>query len=170
MSDTVIETGNTPKVEEAENSPIESSERMFTQEQVNKLVGEARRKATNKNENYELYKQAYEELEAIKQANKSELERAQEKASKLEAELGELKHAQEIQRITNDIALEMGVPADVLRGNSEEEIRKHAETLQATFVKAPAPHLVKNGTFATSEEGKTKASILGDAIRQASNV
>ena len=85
MSDTVIETGNTPNVEEAENSPIESSERMFTQEQVNKLVGEARRKASHKNENYELYKQAYEELEAIKQANKSELERAQEKASKLEA-------------------------------------------------------------------------------------
>ena len=61
MSDTA-QAGEITSNEGAENPTIEGSERTFTQEEVNRLVGKARKDASHKNENYEIYKQAYEEL------------------------------------------------------------------------------------------------------------
>ncbi len=92
MSDTVSTGTQATDNVGAENSTIDGSERTFTQEEVNRLVGKARKEASHKNENYEMYKSAYEELEQIKESNKSELQKAQDKATKLETQLKALKH------------------------------------------------------------------------------
>lgn len=165
MSDTA-QAGEITSNEGAENPTIEGSERTFTQEEVNKLVGKARKNASHKNENYEMYKQAYEELEQIKESNKSELQKAQDRASKLETQLKTLKHNEEVQAWKREVAGATGVPADVLRGNSKEEIEQHAQELQTAFSTPTAPVIGSDGKFSNSQKGKSKAELFAETLER----
>lgn len=163
MSDTA-NAGETTSTEGAENPTIEGSERTFTQEEVNRLVGKARKEASHKNENYEMYKSAYEELEQIKESNKSELQKAQDRAAKLETQLKTMKHNEDVQGWKREIAETTGVPADVLRGNTREEIEAHAQALQSAFAKPSAPIVGSDGKFSNAQRGKSKVELFAEAL------
>lgn len=150
MSETVP-TSN----EGVENPTIEGSERTFTQDEVNKLVGRARKEAAHKNENYELYKSAYEEYEQLKERNKTELEKAQDKAAKLENQLKALEQKEKVASWKREVAEATGVPADVLRGSTKEDIEEHASVLQKAFAKPSAPIVGSDGLYPNKTKGKS---------------
>ncbi len=70
-----------------------------TQEDLDKIIGKRVMRERDKYKDYDKYKSAAEELDKIKEANKSDLEKATSRAEKAEKELASLKSAQ-CRRIT----------------------------------------------------------------------
>ena len=127
-NETVEETGATSNEGTTEENPSAegSQEKVFSQEEVNRLLADEKRKARAK-----AAKEA-EELKAENQRQKEELE-----GFKQEKQVNDWKKS---------IAAETGVPADVLRGTTEEDIRAHAEAL--------APHFKEHSAPVVDGEGK----------------
>ena len=74
--------------QQEETSASAGTERVFTQEEVNTLVGQAKLKERGKHKDFDSYKAAFEELQAIKEKGKSELQKAIDKFSERTAGKG----------------------------------------------------------------------------------
>lgn len=70
-------------------------------------------------------------LDEIEEANKSELQKATERANNLEAELNGLKKAEEVRLMRENVAKETGVPSSLLNGDTEESCKAQAEAIKA---------------------------------------
>lgn len=90
-------------------------------------------------------KDAADELAQLKDSEKTEIEKANERAAKLEAERNALMAEKNVAGWKKEVSEASGVPADVLRGTSMEEIEAHAETLKPYFEKEPAPVIGSDG-------------------------
>lgn len=139
----------------------------FTQEQVNSIVGKEKEKYKSKYANFDEYKKAFDELNTIKEQNKTELEKMQDRAERAEKELNALKTSAELQKIKTEISKSSGVPVEVLTGNSREELEEQAETLKPIFEKYSTPQ-VQNDGYAPAEpkKGATNAEIFGNLLNE----
>ena len=118
-ADTVEEAAADTAAHQSENQPAgDSLQKTFTEQEV-----DAKIKARIDKQNA---KHA-EELAAVS-ARVKELE---ESAAKVEAERDTLKKQKEIAELTQRIATEKGVPANMLHGETEEELTKSAEAVAA---------------------------------------
>lgn len=117
----------------------------FTQDEVNKLVQERLGKERAKYEGYEELKAKAAKFDELDEANKSELQKAQEKTQQLQAELNKLKKDAEISVMRQKVATEKGVPADLLTGETEEACNEQAEKLLAFAGNNAAYPVVKDG-------------------------
>lgn len=151
------EATTTPSVEANENPAIEGSQKLFTQEQVNSLVGGARTKEREKYPNYEEYKKAYEELNDLKEAQKSDLEKATSRAEEAEQKLAEYEHKAEVATWRSEVSKETGVPAEAISGNTKEEMQSCAESLKKYFPDSSKPFI--------SSDGNAPANLAGHATR-----
>lgn len=106
---------------------------------------------------------AAEELEKIKAEGRSELENAQDRAQKAEAEVASLKAEKERSEWIAAASKETGVPAAALHGNTKEEIDECAEALKEYFKKDPAP-VVDSGKPSEDNGGGS-----GDPLRDLFN-
>jgi predicted Zn-dependent protease len=141
MADTdttqVTEDGTTTQAPTAGGSGSGTAPKMFTQEQVNEIVERrlARAKSTPPADYEDLKAKAakYDELE---QANKSELEKATDAASKanaraekLQQQLDAMKAESERAKQVRDMAAEYGVDADML-GRMTGDVEDNAKYLK----------------------------------------
>lgn len=140
MSETVNQEPNN-NAQTAEGG-ADQSEKLFTQEQVNSFFNKRYSEMMSKISEYEEKAKKFDELE---EASKSELEKATEKAAKLEAELKSLKKAAEVQAIKDKISQETGVPASLLSGETEESIKAQADAIKTFASTAPAYPQIKDG-------------------------
>lgn len=69
----------------------DQEQKMFTQDEVNKLMGALRKENREKYADYDDLKAKASKFDEIEQKSKSELERATERATKAETELKQLK-------------------------------------------------------------------------------
>lgn len=100
------------------------------QSEVNRLVGEARRKARSKFEGYEEYKAAAEA-----HADYDEVVAARDKAtSDVAALTAQIEHM----RLVEKVHAATGVPSALLKGETEEELTASAEAVKA-YAGAQAP-------------------------------
>lgn len=166
MSEATATAGNTtPEGEGAQQNPAmegSAAERTFTQEEVNALMGKTRKEERAKFANYDQYKAAADELAKLKEKDKTELQKATERAEAAEAELAERKAADAAAQAAREVAKATGVPAEALRGATREEIEAHAEVLKPFFAKGAAP-VVQTGSPSTEAKGS------GDPLRDAIN-
>lgn len=153
----IEETNTTPTTEAPENPATEGSQGLLTQEQVNTLVGNARTKERAKYPNYEEYKAAYEKLQEIEESNKTDLEKAISRADKLQAELDDLKAKEERKSWREEVSKETGVPADVIAGDTKEEMAAHAESLKKLIPDSTKPIVASDG-FAPAADGAGKST------------
>lgn len=116
--------------------PSGSTERTYTQAEVdemlggyveqaevNRLVGEARRKARSKYEGYEEYK-----AHAEAWADYDEVAKARDEAlSQVEGLTAKVEHLSLVAKVHEDT----GVPASLLKGDTEDELRASAEAIRA---------------------------------------
>lgn len=112
-------------------------EKTFTQEQVNAIVGERLAKEKAKYADYEELQKKASSYDELQEANKSELEKATERANKLQAQVDSMNKANEIRGIRDKVSTETGVPAALLTGDTEEACKEQAEAIKA-FAKPKA--------------------------------
>lgn len=116
-SETVAESGSTPE-----------SAKTFTQEQVNDLIAREKGKIQSKFADYNDLKGAAAKLAEIEQANASELEKAQGRATKVEKELAEA----QAKLLRHEVAAEKEVPAKLvplLTATGKEELEAQADLI-----------------------------------------
>lgn len=78
-------------------------------------------------------KEAADELQKLKDAQKTDAEKQAEYTKQLEAENAQYKAEKDRAKWAADIAETSGVPAKLLRGSTHEEIEAHAEELKPFF-------------------------------------
>jgi hypothetical protein len=130
--------------EENQNQPEggEQQARTFTQEQVNALLAKQKREDAAKFGDYDDLKTKAAELDQLKQASKTELEQALDRATKAEAAVAGFQAKEQAKQWAADIVRGSEIPAHVLRGSTREELQAHFDQLKELAPKpkrTPAP-------------------------------
>lgn len=133
----------------------ESQDRTFTQDELNAIVGKRLAEEKSKFADYDALKAKAAKYDEAEEANKSELQKATERANTLEAELNELKKANEVRAMREKVANETGIPTNLLTGSTEEECKAQAEAIKAYATPNGYPK-VKDGGEIPKPNGSTK--------------
>jgi len=115
--------------QEATNASTETGEKTFTQAELNAIVEDRLKRDRAKYADYEELKTKAAEYDKQTESNKTELQKATEKATKLQAELDRLNKDNEIRAARDKVAKEMNVPADLLTGENEEICKEQAKAI-----------------------------------------
>ena len=91
---------------------------------------------------------AADELEQLKESQKSELQKARGAAQAARDELEKLKAEREAETARAKVSSETGVPADLIAGDTEEEMRDFAARVAAHYKADPAPKVPSAGKIA----------------------
>ncbi len=136
----------------------ETEVKTFTQDELNRIVQERVAKERASIDELKAKASKFDEME---EANKTELQKATEKADALQKEFERLKKANELTAIRQKIAEETGVSASYLNGSTEEECRAIASNFVAFAEanKVPVAPTVKDGGE-SRPESISKADIL----------
>ncbi len=113
------------------NAAPETEERLFTQAEVDVIVGDRLKRERSKYADYDVVKEKADKFDQIEEANKSELEKAIERSNALENELNSLKKAAEIRTMRDSVSSETGVPARLLTADTEDGCRDQAKAILA---------------------------------------
>ena len=130
-----------PETQETTQNPVEPQEKTFTQEDVNRIVAERVKRYAN----YEELKQKAEKFDQIEESNKTELQKAVEKANGLQSELDALKNATKLRDLRDEVSKEKGVPANLLTGTTKEECEAQAEEIISFAKQRPGYPAVPDG-------------------------
>ena len=136
----------------------EGQTRTFTQDEVNAIVGKRLAEEKSKFADYEEIKAKAAKFDEAEEANKSELQKAMERANNLEAELNGLKKSEEIRQTRERIATETGIPANLLTGDTEESCKAQAEAIKA-FATPNYPKVKDGGEVPRTTSGNAKADF-----------
>ena len=130
-----------PATQETTQNPVEPQGKTFTQEDVNRIVAERVKRYAN----YEELKQKAEQFDQIEESNKTELQKAVEKANGLQSELDALKNATKLRDLRDEVSKEKGVPANLLTGTTKEECEAQAEEIISFAKQRPGYPAVPDG-------------------------
>ena len=115
-------TTQTAPEAEAEQTP-----KTFTQEDVNRIVANR----VSKYSDYEELKAKAAKFDEAEEAQKTELEKAQERANKLQSELDGIKAAEELRKMRDEVLRDYGnCPDDVVTGGAS--YRNNGRRVQGT--------------------------------------
>lgn len=103
----------------------------FTQSELDHIVGERLAREREKYQDYDALKEKAAKLDSLEESQKSELQKATERATAAEKELADLKKAAAVREMRDKVSQETGVPANLLTGETEEECTKIAEAIKA---------------------------------------
>lgn len=104
-------------------------ERTFTQEEMDAIISDRLKRERAKYSDYDDLKTKAAAFDAAEEASKSDLQKANERAESLQAELDAIKKANQERELRDRISSETGVPAALLRGSSEEDLKAQAEAI-----------------------------------------
>ena len=133
-----------------------NEEKTFTQAELNAIVQKRLGEEKAKYENYEELKAKALKFDEIEEQNKSELQKANERAQALEAELNGIKQANSVREIREQVASELKVPARLLNGTTKEECEAQAKEI-LNFAKPNSyPSVPDAGEARSTGGGKTR--------------
>lgn len=101
-----------------------------TQDDLNRIIKERVDRERAKYQDYPDLKAKASKFDELAEAQKSEVQRATERAEALERELNTIRTTEQIRTWKSQVAEATGVPADVLAGSTQEELTAHAEKLK----------------------------------------
>ena len=126
------------------------------QEDVNRIVANR----VSKYSDYEELKAKAAKFDEAEEAQKTELEKAQERANKLQSELDGIKAAEELRKMRDEVSKQTGVPAELLTGTTEEECREQANGIIQFRDQKPGYPAVKDaGDPIITKKGTPKDSF-----------
>lgn len=139
------------------------AERTFTQDELNSIIESRLKKESAKYSDYEELKKKALKFEKIEEANKSELQKATEKADALQKELDAINRDNEIRIVREKVAKEKGIPSNLLMGDTEEACNEQADNILA-FIKNEQnyPSLRDGGEVLNTSKKKTDADQFAD--------
>ena len=138
----------------------QTEERTFTQAELNAIVQKRLGEEKAKYENFEELKEKALKFDKIEEESKTELQKATERADSLKEQLDALTKANAERELKDRISTETGVPASLLRGDSEEDLKAQANAILgfANANKASYPQVKDGGE--TTAPSVTKEQIL----------
>lgn len=122
----------------------EQNEKTFTQAELNAIVQKRLGEEKAKYENYEELKEKALKFDELEEQNKSELQKANDKAEALQKEIDSMKKADEIRKVREEVSKELGVPTNLLNGATKEECEAQAKDI-LSFAKPKSYPSVKDG-------------------------
>lgn len=163
-------TANAGTVEETgTENPAREGSRMFTQEDVNRLLAKERREAESKYAGFDDLKAKAEEFDKLQEANKTALEKANDKLAKANAELEALKAERERAALVAQVAKDTGVPISVveaLNGVDEEALMGQAKSIAEQYESTPSAPYVGSDGFAAEQQGSDDGDWLRSALQK----
>lgn len=132
-------------MQETVNQETATEVKTFTQDELNAIVADRLDRERKKYEGFEDLKAKAEKFDEIEAANKTELQKATERAEKLEQELNGMKQAETLRGIRDKVAKETGVPAELLTGTTEEECTTQAKSIMEFAKPSTYPSLKDGG-------------------------
>ena len=142
-----------------------TSDKTFTQDDVNRIVAERVKRYSN----YEELKQKAEQFDKLEEANKSELQKAVDRANGLESELNELKNANTLRDMRDEVSKDKGVPANLLTGATKEECEAQAEEIISFAKQKPGYPAVTDGGEPTVTVKKATRDQFADWLNNGGN-
>lgn len=136
--------------------------RTFTQDEVNSIVENRLKKESAKYSDYEELKKKASKFEEIEEANKSELQKATEKADALQKELDAINKSNEIRSVREKVAKEKGIPSNLLMGETEEACIEQADNILAFMNNGQNYPNIKDGGEVLNTSKKTDADLFAD--------
>ena len=122
-----------------------AQEKTFTQAEVNAIVKERLDRQSQKYADYETLKEKASKFDEFEEKNKSELEKATERANSLQAELDSIRKASELTEMRTKIATENNVPINLLTGSTEEECNEQVKNIKEFLSTNGIPVTVRDG-------------------------
>lgn len=150
------------------NEQTNEQPRSFSQQELDAIVADRLKRERAKYEGFEDFKAKAQRLDEIEEANKSELDKAHERVSTLEAELNGLKKQAEIRAIREKVAKESGIPAEsmsLLTGETEEACLEQAKAILSIAVPGNYPHIPDAGEIQTTNKASAR-----DAFKEWANL
>ena len=102
-------------------------------------------------------------LAALEDADKTELQRERDAREAAQRETAELRAEREVEGWKAQVSKKFGIPADVLRGATLDDIEEHAASLKALLPEPRTPGQVPN-------EGRTVTGGAGNPAQQFANI
>lgn len=116
--------------EETANGEAEAN-KTFTQDELNDIVKDRLTRERSKYADYDELKRKAAEFDKIEEESKTELQKATERANALQVELDGLKKAEAIRLIRDEVAKEIGVPANLLTAETKEDCEAQAKAIMS---------------------------------------
>ena len=104
-------------------------ERTFTQSEMNAIIQDRLNRERGKYADYEALKEKAAQFDAAQEAGKTELQKATEKVSRLQAQLDAMTQADTVRQVREGVSRKTGVPAALLSGATEEECTAQAQAI-----------------------------------------
>lgn len=150
MSETVNQESATIENE------VPAEERRFTQAELDKVVAERLARERQKYEGFSELKEKAAKFDELEAASKTELQKATERAERLEKELTSLKKTEEVRNIRAKVAREQDIPESLLTGETEEACIEQAKAINAYANPNAYPVLNDGGEVQNVIKGGTK--------------
>ena len=138
-----------------EQTTTTEQQKSFTQDELDKIVSERLGRERAKYGDYEALKEKAAAFDKLDEANKSELQKATDKAASLQSELDKLKKADKVREIREKVAKETGVPVNLLTAEDEETCNSQARAA-LDFAKPTYPSVKDGGEAATTGKEPTR--------------
>ena len=146
--------------QENATNEAEVVERTFNQSELDAIISDRLKREREKYADYEALKEKATKLDEIEEASKSELQKATERAERLESELTQLKRAEEIRQIRDKVAAETGVPSALMSGETEEACAEQAKAIMEFKAQSAS------GYPAVKDAGEILGAIKGSTRQQ----
>lgn len=163
MADTATVEQDNNTTEGVQNT--QANERTFTQAELDEIIRRHDGKTFAKYADYEELKEKATKYDEAVESEKSELQKATEKAESLQQELETMKKADEVRKIREKVATETGVPANLLYGETEEACKAIADGINAYKLgstKTVAPNVKDGGETHTPTATKEQIFAIKD--------
>lgn len=135
-----------------------NTEKTFTQDELNAIVGERVARERDKYEGFEEYKAKAEEFDRLEEANKSELQKATEEVATLKAQVAQMTKDNEVRQMRDKVSKESGIPANLLTADSEDECKAQAEAIKE-FANPNYPSVKDGGEVQTPTNADTRTQF-----------
>lgn len=145
---------------------IETTEKTFTQAEVDAIIGDRLKRDRAKYADYEALKEKADKFDQMEEANKTELQKAVERGDTLQKELDAIKSANAIRDIRSKVSEETGVPANLLTATTDEECRAQAKTI-LEFANPGYPSVRDGGEPQNPVSNKNTRNQFSDWMREA---
>ncbi|MEG1433898.1 capsid assembly scaffolding protein Gp46 family protein [Eubacterium sp.] len=144
----------------------EAFEAITTQADLDKIIGARLDRERKKYAGFEDFKAKAEKYDAIEEGQKTDLQKLQERIERAEKENAAFKQREQVNTWAAEVSKETGVPANLLRGSTKDELESHAAMLKEfTGEQSTAPVVQSDGKKPKSKAGVTTAELFEEATK-----
>lgn len=143
----------------AGNNGDAGTEKNFTQAEIDAIIEGRLAREKQKYADYESLKEKAVKYDEFQQQNKSELQKATEKADALQAELDKLKKEGTVRQVREKVSKELNIPAELLSGEDEETCKKQAEAILKFAKPKSYPGTIENRRRETNSNQQADAGM-----------